>query len=283
MLRPAKVHAGFIVLALLAGAFFGISRTSGAGWATVLVAGVIGTCVAAFILPALVLTRPRLTIETPDEGTVGIPLNAIVSGREGIVANIAELGTGPFALGSGTLTACPQRRGVVTGVTASLHSGAPLGLVTWKRTIAVTLREKCEVGPQPMPAGIPDPQQRFENGDEYLRGVRPYVPGDSIKKVHWPATARTGALAVRQYDAPAQPEIVIVVDLTGPDAEAIASRAAGLAGDILSGGVTVSLATCEPSGPRTEQVATRSDVNRRLARAVSGPLNVPSDCVAVSP
>jgi uncharacterized protein (DUF58 family) len=283
MLRPVKVHAGFIVLALLAGAFFGISRTSGAGWATVLVAGVIGTCLAAFVLPAIVLARPRLTIAPAAEGTVGTSLDVEITGREGIVADVPQLGTGPFALRNGNLAAHPTRRGVVIDVAASLSSATPLGLVTWKRTIAIMLPNACEIGPQPLASVMPPPQQRFENGDEYLRGVRPYVPGDSIKKVHWPATARTGALAVRQYDAPAQPEIVIVVDLSGPDSEAIASRAAGLAGEILAGGDSVSLATHEPSGARTERVATRSEINRRLARATSGPLDIPSDSVAIVP
>jgi uncharacterized protein (DUF58 family) len=285
MLHPTRPRGGFVVLGLLAAAFFGISRTSGAGWATVLVAGVIGTCAASFVLPAFILARPRLTIAPAVEGTVGSSLDLVVAGRDGIVADVASLATGEFALNDGVLRTVPQRRGVFTSARVNLRSSAPLGLVEWRRSITVTFPESVEIGPAPLASVVPPPQQRFEAGDELLRGVRPYEPGDSVKMVHWPATARTGSLAVRQYDAPAQPELVILVDLNGDEdaAEALAGRAAGLAGEVLAGGATVMLATCEVTGPRTERVSTRSEVNRRLARAIAGPLKVIGDAATVKP
>jgi uncharacterized protein (DUF58 family) len=285
MLRPARPRGGFVVLLLLAGAFFGISRTSGAGWATVLVAGVLGTCIASFVLPALVLLRPRLTVSGPEEGSVGSRLDLTIAGREGIVADIAALATGPFALSSGTLPSNPPRRGVLSDLRVDLRSTAPLGLVEWRRTMHTTLPAPIEIGPMPRSATAPPPRQRFSAGDEDLRGMRPYEPGDSLKTVHWPATARTGTLTIRQFDAPAQPELVIAVDLNTSDdaAEALASRAAGLAYEVLATGVSVVLATCEPTGPRTERVTTRSEANRRLARAVAGPLWLPGDANVVTP
>lgn len=285
MLRPIRPRGGFVVLGLLAAALFGISRTSGAGWATVLVAGVIGTCVASFVLPALVLARPRLAIAPAVEGTVGSPLDLVIIGRDGIVADVPSLATGSFALTAGVLRTVPARRGVFAEARVELRSSAPLGLVEWRRSVVVTFPEPVEIGPVPRAAIVPPPQQRFEAGDEMLRGVRPYVPGDSVKTVHWPATARTGALTIRQFDAPAQPELVILVDLNGDDeaAEALAGRAAGLAGEVLAGGATVVLATCETTGPRTERVTTHSEVNRRLARAIAGPLTVVGDAATVTP
>jgi uncharacterized protein (DUF58 family) len=50
-----------------------------------------------------------------------------------------------------------------------------------------------------------------------LRALRPYVPGDELRHLHWKATARTGQLMVREYVDPAQPWCVVVLD-TRPDA-----------------------------------------------------------------
>jgi uncharacterized protein (DUF58 family) len=45
-----------------------------------------------------------------------------------------------------------------------------------------------------------------------LRALRPYVPGDELRHLHWKATARTGQLMVREYVDPAQPWCVVVLD-----------------------------------------------------------------------
>jgi hypothetical protein len=62
-----------------------------------------------------------------------------------------------------------------------------------------------------------------------------------------------------------------VVDLRGPDPEAVASRAAVMADDALRAGARVELATAEVDGPRLGDVPTPLHVGRRLARAVVGP------------
>lgn len=272
-------------MVLLAGAFFGISRTSGAGWATVLVTGILGTCVAGFILPAIVLGRAGLSVSTPREGTVGTLLPIEVDGRTGVIADIAELGSGPFQSGKGTINVTPSRRGVFDQCKVELRTSAPLGLVVWKRSQRVTLDRSIEIGPKVIASTAPPPTARQSTGDEDVRGVRAYTPGDAMRAVHWPATARTAELTVRQYDAPSQPELVIAVDLTGDRgaAEARASRAAGLALDALDVGSVVLLATSEPNGPVTAQVASRSEINRRLARAIAGPLQIAPDCKVIEP
>jgi uncharacterized protein (DUF58 family) len=50
--------------------------------------------------------------------------------------------------------------------------------------------------------------------------VREYRDGDDLRRIHWPATARTGDLMVRQEDRPAKRRAVILLD----------SRAAGHGG-----------------------------------------------------
>ncbi len=75
---------------------------------------------------------------------------------------------------------------------------------------------------------------------------------------------------VRELEGPQRPRLVIVVDLRGPeaDAEATASRAAGLALAALAAGTVVDLSTVEPGGPCTGPAPSPLEVGRRLARAV---------------
>ena len=68
--------------------------------------------------------------------------------------------------------------------------------------------------------------------------------------MHWPATARTGSVMIREFEGPRRPHVVIIADLRGPDPELVASRAAGMADDALRHGARVDLATAEVDGPR---------------------------------
>ena len=82
--------------------------------------------------------------------------------------------------------------------------------------------------------------------------MREYVDGDPIRLVHWPSTARTGAVMVRELEGPQRPRLVVVVDLRGAESEAeiAASRASGLALAALAAGTLVDLATVEASTGR---------------------------------
>jgi uncharacterized protein (DUF58 family) len=44
-------------------------------------------------------------------------------------------------------------------------------------------------------------------------GVRPYQPGDQLRRVHWKATARLGVPVSRRYDPARERELVIAVDM----------------------------------------------------------------------
>jgi uncharacterized protein (DUF58 family) len=52
---------------------------------------------------------------------------------------------------------------------------------------------------------------RRGTGPEFL-GVREYRPGDSMRHVHWPSTARTGTVMVREFEEERTRRIAIVVD-----------------------------------------------------------------------
>jgi uncharacterized protein (DUF58 family) len=42
--------------------------------------------------------------------------------------------------------------------------------------------------------------------------IREYRDGDDLRRIHWPATARTGDLMVRQEDRPAQRRAIVLID-----------------------------------------------------------------------
>jgi uncharacterized protein (DUF58 family) len=65
-----------------------------------------------------------------------------------------------------------------------------------------------------------------------IREVRPYVPGDEVRHLHWKATARTGQLMIRDYADPHQPQFTVVLDdrreITAPEFEEAVELAASL-------------------------------------------------------
>lgn len=80
--------------------------------------------------------------------------------------------------------------------------------------------------------------------------VRQYRDGDDLRRIHWPATARTGDLMVRQEDRPARRRAVILLDdrnatTAGPRSagsfEWAVSAAASLANHFLAQGLTTHL------------------------------------------
>ena len=54
--------------------------------------------------------------------------------------------------------------------------------------------------------------------DPFLsRGIRPYRPGDPVRDIHWPATARTGETQVRVRDYSAQTRLLVVLNVQRED------------------------------------------------------------------
>jgi len=102
------------------------------------------------------------------------------------------------------------RRGVRHGARARLLSRFPLGL--WEAEQELRDRVDMIVYPRPVPprslydaqdAALLDAEEeestrRDWSGD--FHGIRPFQPGDRMKLIHWPATARAGRMMVRQFD-----------------------------------------------------------------------------------
>lgn len=283
--RPIIVPKSAVILELVGLALFVVARTTGAGWDIVLLCGIIAVILAGSALPAFVLGRVRVTVTGPTDATVGrpFPLELDVSAHDVRVRILTFESDwvrvdGPTR---GVHLVTPTRRGVLTHVRVEFVTAAPLGLARWRRRLRVELPVPVEVAPRVEPTRCPlvtgdtatssEVAHLTSGGADLTRGVREYLDGDPIRAVHWPATARTGKVMVREYEGPQRPYVVIVADLRGPDPEGVASRAAGMADDALHAGAHVELATAEVDGPRVGPTPTPLHVGRRLARAVVGP------------
>ena len=290
---PTSLSRPGAVLGVVAGAIYVIARSTGAGWDIVLLCALVAVLLTGAVWPGVALVGVRAHVDSPRDATVGrtLRLGVELTGRaRGVRVRVSVDPTSvsewtradvPCA---GATTVTPCRRGVFSDLLVEVRSSSPLGLVGWRRWIAVPLAHPVEVAPRPLPLRV-EPVlgvDRAANtlpgaratGLEVTRGVREYVDGDPIRLVHWPATARTGTVMVRELEGPQRPRLVVVVDLRGPeaDAEVAASRASGgLALGALGNGTIVDLVTVEAVGPRTGTVTSALEIGRRLARAVPGP------------
>ncbi|GIW08132.1 MAG: hypothetical protein KatS3mg060_2937 [Dehalococcoidia bacterium] len=105
--------------------------------------------------------------------------------------------------------------------------------------------------PAKQPFGDYRARQRLFEDPTRLRAVRPFEPGDPLKRVHWKATARTGQIQVKQFDATSTLDLYVVLNLatfdhswqgTRPDLlETAISVAASAASHALGEGFPVGL------------------------------------------
>ncbi len=119
---------------------------------------------------------------------------------------------------------------------AILTSSFPLGL--WRTSMELRHTVDMTIYPRPVPpraleqaqdAALLDAEEeesprRDWSGD--FHGIRPFQPGDRLKLIHWPATARAGRLMIRQFDRRLPEKYSIIfhsirarnAPATGPDA-----------------------------------------------------------------
>ena len=50
-----------------------------------------------------------------------------------------------------------------------------------------------------------------------VRGLRAYQPGDPVRDIHWPATARTGQVQVRLHEYSARSKLLVILNVQGED------------------------------------------------------------------
>jgi len=113
-----------------------------------------------------------------------------------------------------------QRGAFVLGPT-SMSSGDPFGLFTLRRQIPagdtlVVLPMTFPIKDFPPPPGIlPGGKAirlRTSEVTPHSAGVRDYMPGDPMKRIHWPSTAHRGRFMVKEFEQDPQADIWLFMD-----------------------------------------------------------------------
>lgn len=113
------------------------------------------------------------------------------------------------------------RRGAFPLGPTTLRSGDPFGFFSIKQ--AFSPADSLLVLPMIVPlADFPSPPGLLPGGKAIQRksfevtphasGIREYIVGDPLKRIHWPSTARRGKLMVKEFEQDPQAEIWLFLD-----------------------------------------------------------------------
>ena len=178
------------------------------------------------IVAVWAVRRVRVQLRgTPPDAVVGQPVltQVVVTGPPTPVwIRMSSLRSAPWLVGAAPVASpysvVPDARGVYTQASMAVLSTGPLGLVRVVRTHDVALDRPLHVAPRPTPVtGVPlPPTGSGWLPNEEVRGLRAYRAGDLRRHVDAKATARTGALQIREYEPSLGPEVRVRVDLRRP-------------------------------------------------------------------
>ncbi len=192
---------------------------------------------------------PRLWLEVHDGSDLpGHRLDRVVS-------------LGPMGRRVWELSSRCRQRGRFTLGPVWVTGGDPFGLFRVERQLAgettvVVLPRTVDLPrfnrvPGELPGGALQ-GNRVQFTTPNVSTVRDYVPGDPFNRIHWPTTARTGRLMVREFELDPSADVWLVVDLhrdvqagEGEESteEYAVTAAASLARHLLNQGRSVGLAT----------------------------------------
>ncbi len=179
-----------------------------------------------------------------------------------------------------SLSFTPEVRGMHRLAGVALESGFPFGIFEGKREIPLDV--SFLVFPDPFPIDrfpcapqLPTPATPFEAqhpGSAEFIGVRDYRPGDPLRRIHWPSTARLGRLVVKEFVEDADMEIMILIDMPSPGEglEAAVRVAAGWIGLATKRGYPVGLATAQGFHPARRGTWQERQLFRVLALLLPG-------------
>jgi uncharacterized protein (DUF58 family) len=166
-------------------------------------------------------TRPLYGARWRDTAAAGISLPA-----SSLLPMLDRFDGGPGGGGDSVVveyTLRPRHRGIYDVGPLVLGRYDPFGLGYSERPVG----EPHDLVVTPRVTALSDRRAAVTSGDgsvhEILRHVNPnsdeliareYRPGDSLRRVNWPATARHGEIMVRQEEQRSTPEAVIILDTT---------------------------------------------------------------------
>ena len=117
-----------------------------------------------------------------------------------------------------------QRRGLFDWGPLRVRGGDPFGIFYTERDYGV--RQQILVYPrvvdlprfQTPPASLPG-EGRFRRRTHYITpnasGIRDWVPGDPLSRIHWRSTAHTGELMVKTFELDPTSDIWVIADMEG--------------------------------------------------------------------
>lgn len=284
--RPTGAAVGTVALVLGAAL---LAASSGATWLWIVAALAAALVTAGTALGIAGAARARLVLlDAPRVAVAGEPARFTVAVRSprAIAVRLVD-GTAPVASWwqpggehRGVVVGSFAARGTVELLDVCLRGAAPFGLWPWERRGRVALATPTMVGPAPSAEGAPVLRAADELGDDEravsrrgeagaLRGVREWSDGDPVSWVHWPSSARTGTLLVREWDPPTADELEVRVERTAdPQAADTAARHAAGAVDVaLRRAGRVRLDVPVPNGRHAAVVHDRLEAAALLAAA----------------
>ena len=194
----------------------------------------------------------RIDIEIRNRSKLRSPLLRVhdaVTGTRGVQLSIAPLP--PDGSTRGAYRLPTTRRGVIELGPTRIDDVDPLGLArrthVLDSTVRLVVHPLIEAIPvRRVPAGD-DPllgeelRRSLGLSDEEFDGLRPYAPGDDLRRIHWASSARQGELQVRQFRPPRHGRLTVAIDTRPPGdtPEALditTSIAASIAASVLAAG-----------------------------------------------
>jgi len=264
--RPRLPFAGLVVgfMTVIAMMTWGSRNTVAAE----IMVGSVGLVV--LVVDAVISFRavgaPDLAVLPLDDGDVGDEVRLLVTARHRGRPLLASLAGAPardrFALpapGTGILRLVLNDPGFATELDVDVACTGPFGLIRTARRVRVPLGAPAIAGPPvfehlydppPVRPVFAGPSPGMPKGVDLTRGVRPYLPGDHRRSVHWNATAHTGTLMVREREGTGAVRVRVVIALTrtGPASVVTAGRANALIRDLVAQGCEVEVVTLEAAG-----------------------------------
>ncbi len=128
----------------------------------------------------------------------------------------------PFSAKQITVKTVCRRRGEYVLGPCSVITGDPFGIFRRAKTVEQKNRlivypatvdlPQFEIPVGELPGGYAL-RQRTPNVTPMAFGVRDYLPGDSLNRIHWPYTARSGHLMTKEFELDPTSDIWILLDM----------------------------------------------------------------------
>ncbi|MET9225306.1 DUF58 domain-containing protein [Lentzea sp. NPDC003310] len=201
-----------------------------AAFGLALVALVVASIVSVLVASPLTVSRTVRPRTVPRLARCNGRLELSATGRWPVALDAVDVVAGtavdvdvpllkPGTVESVSYTIPTERRGVFDVGPLTLRRKGLAGLAQARTVLGEVVQVR--VIPRVLPVrGLPSgarrgqigADERVERGGTDLVGLREYVPGDDLRRLHWATSARTGTLMIREDADPARPHLAVLLD-----------------------------------------------------------------------